>query len=126
MRLRIAILAGWLAAAALSGCAGGGAASAGGSAAGDDSGLQFLRRLEARGLTVPQVISFSDFAAKSRGLGVTDPEGFLESMKISVRGAGAGRWIARGDLLRACGAGCDAREGMGELLVKFAVVFHRK
>ena len=125
MRLRIAILAGWLAAAALSGCAGGGA-TGGSAATGDDSGRQFLRRLEARGLTVPEVISFSDFAAKSRGLGVTDPEGFLESMKISVRGSGAGRWIARGELLRACGADCDAREGMGELLVKFAVVFHRK
>ena len=129
MRLRIAILAlGLGLAAGLSGCAGDGAGGAGGgiSAGGDDSGRGFLRRLEGRGLTLPEVVSFSEFAAASRGMGVTDPEGFLASMGVSVRGAAGGRWISRADLLRACGGGCNPREGLGELLIKLTVVFHRR
>ena len=103
--------------AALSGCGGAG---------GDPSGRAFLRGLQDRGLTLPSQIQLDDFHAAARRLGVTDPVDFLESMGVPVRGGGGDRWLARADLLRACGPDCNRREGLGELLAKFAVVYHRR
>lgn len=107
-------------ATALAGCAGAPGAGADG---GGDGG--YLRALQGRGLTLPQHIPLADFNAAARGLGITEPAEFLSSMGVPVRGAGAGRWLARADLLRACGPDCSRRDGLGELLLKFAVVFHR-
>ena len=106
-------------AAPLAGCGGAGGA-------GDPSGRAFLRGLQDRGLTLPSHIPLERFDAAAREMGITDPAEFLDSMGVSARGAGGDRWLARADLLRACGADCSRREGLGELLVKFAVVFHRR
>ena len=120
MGLRIAmfVMLGVLA-VGLSGCGGGAGAG------GDGSGREFLRELQGRGLTLPSQVSLSDFSAAARGMAITEPEAFLESVGVPVRGEGSGRWVARADLLRACGAECNRREGLGELLVKFSVVWIR-
>ena len=119
MRLRIAILVlGGALAVGLSGCG----APAGDTAA---SGRGFLLELQVRGLTLPTRVPLSDFSAAALAMGVTDPEGFLKSLQTPIRGEGSFRWLARADLLRACGAECNRIEGLGELLVKLSVVWVR-
>ena len=102
----------------LSGCG----APAGDTAA---SGRGFLLELQVRGLTLPTRVPLSDFSAAALAMGVTDPEGFLKSLQTPIRGEGSFRWLARADLLRACGAECNRIEGLGELLVKLSVVWVR-
>ena len=100
-------------AAAVSGCAGGvGADGIGGKSA-------FERGLESRGLEIPRLIPLRDFHRKCRDLGVTHPDGYLESVGVAVRGSGDSRWVDGRELLRACGPECDPGEGLGIILSKF-------